>query len=65
MMGDVNHDNASETGHGLKLSERINFGVSTGMKFLPENNRVPASGETTVPFPSVPALIVPALITQE
>jgi len=25
MMGNINHDNAGEAGHGLKLSERIAF----------------------------------------
>lgn len=27
MMGDINHDNAGEAGHVLKVSERMGFGT--------------------------------------
>jgi len=33
MMGDVNHDNASEAGHGLKLSGRIEFTAEAARNF--------------------------------
>jgi hypothetical protein len=37
MMGDVNHDNAGEAGHGLKLSEKIGFAAGWRAKFLLED----------------------------
>ena len=62
-MGNVNHDNAGEPGHGVKLSENDWIRGHTGVKFLLHNDRVPHWEKTMVPVPSVPGLVSPGLVS--
>jgi hypothetical protein len=57
MMGDVNHNNASEAGHGLKLSERMEFAAEATRNFYWKIILFPHREKTMVPLPSVPAFV--------
>jgi len=57
MMGDINHDNASEAGHGLKLSERIEFTAVAAQYFYGKPMIFPLREKRMVPVPSVPAFL--------
>ncbi len=59
MMGDVNHDNAGEAGHGLKASERTGAGTKAEWKVLVENYGVPTSGENNSASPVCPRISPP------
>ena len=58
-MGEVNHDNASEAGHGLKLSERIEVTAEAARNFYQNFYwrivAFPHREKTMVPLPSAPA----------
>jgi hypothetical protein len=60
-MGNVNHDNASEAGHGTKISERIGPEERRSRNFAWKLIAFPHREKTMVPVPSVPAFPAPRL----